>query len=84
MAGGPDFGVAADRLLVIGDTSLNDAGRVAPVSAMDRMMGRQGSLVLVNGQHQPVVAARPGTAERWRLVNACASRVLSLRWRPTR
>lgn len=76
---GPDLGAATDRVLLIGDTTLDDGGRIAAVSAMDRMMGRQGSLVLVNGQHQPVATAESGVPERWRLINACTSRVLSLR-----
>lgn len=77
--GGPELGVASDRVMVVADITLDGSGRVAPVGAMDRMMGRQGELVLVNGQHQPVVAAAPSSAERWRVINACASRVLSLR-----
>jgi FtsP/CotA-like multicopper oxidase with cupredoxin domain len=43
------------------------------------MYGREGALVLVNGQYQPVVRAAPEEAQRWRLINACTSRVLSLR-----
>ena len=35
--------------------------------------------MLVNGQVAPVLRARPGELERWRLVNACSSRFLSLR-----
>jgi FtsP/CotA-like multicopper oxidase with cupredoxin domain len=46
---------------------------------MERMMGREGQLVLVNGQAGPVLSARPGERERWRVVNACSSRFLSLR-----
>lgn len=42
------------------------------------MQGREGDLVLVNGQHQPVLSARPGERERWRVVNACSSRYLRL------
>lgn len=46
---------------------------------MDKMMGREGELVLVNGQHQPTVPAAPGAMQRWRIINGCASRVLSIR-----
>jgi len=76
---GPDLPVTRDRVLVITDTTLDAAGRVADVSAMDRMMGREGELVLVNGQHQPRIATTPGAAERWRIINGCTSRVLALR-----
>ena len=35
--------------------------------------------VLVNGQLGAAITARPGERERWRVVNACSSRFLSLR-----
>ena len=76
---GLDLPVTRDRVLLITDTTLDAAGRVAAVSAMDRMMGREGELVLVNGQHQPRIATTPGAAERWRIINGCTSRVLALR-----
>jgi FtsP/CotA-like multicopper oxidase with cupredoxin domain len=46
---------------------------------MDRAMGRQGELVLVNGQYQPTVPAAPGATQRWRIINGCVSRVLAFR-----
>jgi FtsP/CotA-like multicopper oxidase with cupredoxin domain len=76
---GPELPVTNDRVLLITDTTLDAAGRVVPVGAMDKMMGRQGELVLLNGQHQPIIPAAPGAAQRWRIINACTSRVLSLR-----
>jgi len=68
-----------DRVLVITDTTLNDDGTVAEAGGMDRMMGRRGRLVLVNGLTRPTLTAAVGTVERWRIVNACASRILPLR-----
>ena len=76
---GPDVPVTADRLLLITDITLDGAGAVVPATAADRAMGREGLLLLVNGQHQPTITAAPGSTERWRIVNACTSRVLSLR-----
>ena len=76
--GGPDLGVGAERIMLVSDITLDDNGGVAAVNAMERMMGRQGQLVLVNGQHQPLISAEPGVAQRWRLINACTSRVLSI------
>jgi FtsP/CotA-like multicopper oxidase with cupredoxin domain len=76
---GPDLPVARDRVLLVMDTTLDAAGRVAAVSAMDRMMGREGELVLVNGQYQPRIVSTPGVAERWRVINGCTSQVLALR-----
>lgn len=68
-----------ERVLVISDISLNADGSIAAVSAMEKMMGREGELVLVNGQLNPRLAARPGERERWRIINACTGRYLRLR-----
>ena len=75
----PDLAVVEDRVLLVTDTTLDGDGGLVEVSAMDRAMGRQGELVLVNGQHQPVIPAVPGGTQRWRVVNGCVSRVLSIR-----
>ena len=71
--------VTRERVLVISDMSLDGAGRIRPVSAMERMLGREGDLVLVNGQTRPRLTAQPGERERWRIVNACTARYLQLR-----
>jgi FtsP/CotA-like multicopper oxidase with cupredoxin domain len=71
--------VSADRVLVISDITLDGAGDVPPATAMQRMTGREGELVLVNGQSRPQLTALPGARERWRIVNACVSRYLQLR-----
>ncbi len=67
-----------ERILVISDISLDGGGNVQPVSTMARMMGREGDLVMVNGQARPRLTARPGERQRWRIVNACAARYLRL------
>jgi FtsP/CotA-like multicopper oxidase with cupredoxin domain len=71
--------VSADRVLVVSDLTLDAGGRVVWPSPMEQMRGREGALVLVNGQAAPRIAARRGDRERWRVVNACTSRFLSLR-----
>ena len=76
---GPDLATAEDRVLVVSDITLDAHGRVARAGGMDKMMGRQGELVLVNGAHRPTIPAAPGAPQRWRIINACASRVLALR-----
>jgi len=68
-----------DRVLVISDVSLAADGTLITPGPMDRMMGREGDLVLVNGQATPQLSARPGERQRWRIVNACAGRYLRLR-----
>ncbi|GAB5077242.1 multicopper oxidase family protein [Arthrobacter sp. AD-310] len=72
-------GAGTERLLVVSDTALDGLGSISPVSDMERMMGREGGLVLVNGQLSPRFTARPGEQERWRILNACVSRYLRLR-----
>ncbi|HJW00430.1 MAG TPA: multicopper oxidase family protein [Arthrobacter sp.] len=72
-------GASVERVLVISDTTLDGLGNIAAASPMERMMGREGELVLVNGQSNPQLSARPGERERWRIVNACVSRYLRIR-----
>ncbi|MDV3222721.1 multicopper oxidase family protein [Intrasporangium sp.] len=74
----PSLGAQQERVLVITDVTL--AGdRVVEAALPDRMLGREGDLVLVNGQLEPVVTVTPGGHEHWRVVNACCSRFLRLR-----
>lgn len=70
--------VEADRVLVISDIAFSNDGNIAGVNAMSKMMGREGSLLLVNGGIQPEMQAKSGAIERWRIVNACTSRNLDL------
>ena len=58
---GPDVPVTTDRLLIT-DITLDDTGTVVPATATDRADGREGQLLLVNGQHQPTAA--PPTPDR--------------------
>jgi FtsP/CotA-like multicopper oxidase with cupredoxin domain len=71
--------VARERVLVVSDITLDADGRLRQPSTPARMIGREGELVLVNGQIRPVLTARPGERERWRIVNACAARYVRLR-----
>ena len=74
----PQLPVTADRVLLVTDITLQADGTVAQPSVMERNMGRQGELVLVNGQYQPTIPAAPGGLQRWRIINACVSRVLAI------
>jgi FtsP/CotA-like multicopper oxidase with cupredoxin domain len=71
--------VSRERVLVVSDISLLADGTIAAVSAMQKMTGREGNIVLVNGQLNPALAAVPGERERWRIINACTGRYLRLR-----
>lgn len=70
---------SAERVLIISDTTLDPLGNIPTLPAMERMIGREGELILVNGQSNPQFSARPGERERWRIVNACVARHLRLR-----
>ncbi|MCH8571754.1 multicopper oxidase family protein [Nesterenkonia sp. AY15] len=70
--------VARERVLVVSDITLDGSGNLAEVSPRQRMIGREGETVLVNGQVRPEADAAPGERELWRVVNACPSRYLSL------
>jgi len=71
--------VSRERVMVVSDITLDGSGTVADASPLDRMLGREGELVLVNGQSNPKLSARPGERERWRIVNTCVARYLRLR-----
>ena len=71
--------VDRERILVISDITLDESGRIPAPSPMDRMMGREGELILVNGRLSPQLTSAPSVRERWRVVNACTSRYLTLR-----
>lgn len=71
--------VTRERTLIVSDLRLDGSGNVAgPEGMMQQMMGREGDVVLVNGQVRPQIVAAPGERERWRIVNACPSRYLRL------
>ncbi|GAA0624075.1 multicopper oxidase CueO [Sporichthya brevicatena] len=73
-----DIDVAEDLVLLIGDTTLSGDGTPVGPSHDDRVIGREGKLLLVNGQARPTIAAQAGTWQRWRLINTCTSRVLDI------
>ena len=75
----PQLAVATSRVLVLSDPNVGDSARVLDVAMMQRMMGREGSAILVNGLPQPRIPARVGTLEHWRIVNASPSRYYALR-----
>ena len=70
--------VTRERVMVVSDLTLDASGNLADVSPMQQMMGREGEVVLVNGQVRPQLTAAPGERERWRIINACPSRYLRL------
>jgi len=72
-----EWGESAPRVVVISDTTISQ-GRVATVSGADRMRGRIGETLLVNGLVAPRLESGVGGVERLLLINACASRYLDV------
>ncbi|ALP51363.1 multicopper oxidase family protein [Corynebacterium glutamicum] len=70
--------VSRERTLVVSDITLDGTGNPAAASPPEKMMGRQGEIVMINGQVRPRATASPGEREQWRIVNACPSRYLRL------
>lgn len=67
-----------EQHLILSDLKLDADGRIAANSAADRMDGREGQFVLVNGAWQPQLALGRGERQRWRVWNATSARVLRL------
>ncbi len=45
---------------------------------MDYMHGKEGSIIMINGQVNPVLSMHPGQVQRWRILNACNARFMRL------
>jgi FtsP/CotA-like multicopper oxidase with cupredoxin domain len=79
----PDDGVGvADQLtLVLSDIGFDTKGVLEPADSggsAGMVFGREGEYVLANGRRRPVLKARPGAPQRWRIVNAAKSRFFYL------
>jgi FtsP/CotA-like multicopper oxidase with cupredoxin domain len=81
VTGGVQLDVAADRYLVLDDVKLDANGLLnEETTELDRMLGRQGNVLLINGQQAPVqLQVAAGSRERWRFVNAANGRYFNLR-----
>ncbi len=64
--------------MVIKDITLSGSEPEAYSSTMDYMKGKEGNIVMVNGQVNPVLNIHPGQVQRWRILNACNARFLKL------
>jgi FtsP/CotA-like multicopper oxidase with cupredoxin domain len=80
VTGGVTPDVAADRIIVLDDVKLDADGTLnEDTTDLDRMLGRQGNVLLVNGQRAPVaLGVAAGARERWRFVNAANGRYFNL------
>jgi FtsP/CotA-like multicopper oxidase with cupredoxin domain len=74
-------GVADQITLVLSDIGFDRSGRLEPGDSggsAGMVFGREGAYVLVNGKRTPVIRARAGAPQRWRIVNAAKSRFFYL------
>lgn len=69
-----EIATSTERIWILADPPIGATSQILSASGATRMQGREGDQVLVNGIHQPRIEATAGTLERWRLVNASASR----------
>jgi len=69
---------ANNRVLVLSDIAVTSDGNIAQAGMMDKMMGREGAQVLVNGHVEPEFNSIAGSRERLHIVNACTSRYMTL------
>src|SRR5689334_21095121 len=79
----PDDGVGvADQLtMVLSDIGFDRKGVLEPADSggsAGMVFGREGDYVLANGRRHPVLKARSGAPQRWRIVNAAKSRFFYL------
>jgi len=69
---------STDRVIVLADPRVGTSAAVLSATRAERMMGREGDVILVNGQLQPTIRAEAGSMERWRIINASSSRYYQL------
>ena len=74
----------SERLLILSDQRFLPDGSIdlpEPHSVQGRIdneNGREGDVLFVNGQISPTVLIKPNEVQRWRIINASASRVYKL------
>ncbi len=64
--------------MMIKDITLSGNQPQAYSSTMDFMQGKEGNIIMINGQVNPVLTMRPGQVQRWRIVNSCNARFMKL------
>ena len=73
-----------EKLIILGDNRFLPDGSLdfpelrSPQGIVDENNGREGNVIFVNGQIMPTITIRPGEVQRWRVVNASASRIYRL------
>ena len=75
----PEVAAAKEHFLVLKDWALDRRGEVLEPSMMQRMTGREGSLVTIGDAVRPEFAIQSGGLLRLRILNASASRFYRLK-----
>jgi len=71
--------VATDRVFVLDDVKVSSTGKLSELTdTLDLMLGRQGNVILVNGESGRVIDVASGSRERWRFVNTANGRYFNL------
>jgi FtsP/CotA-like multicopper oxidase with cupredoxin domain len=74
-------GLGDELVLVLSDLSVDTDGNLRPHNLggdLGTLFGREGEVLLANGRVNPVLKARAGVRQRWRIVNAARSRYFQL------
>ncbi|UFS72757.1 multicopper oxidase family protein [Geomonas sp. RF6] len=66
------------HIMMVKDITLSGSAPAAYSTMSDYMRGKEGNIVTVNGQVNPVLQIAPGQVQRWQIVNACNARYLKL------
>ncbi len=64
--------------LVLKDVSLSGNQPEPYTSTMDYMRGKEGNIIMVNGQVNPVLPIKPGQVQRWHILNGSNARFYKL------
>ena len=67
-----------EQVLMFTTLQLDANAQIAPQTMDEQMNGREGNVVLVNGQYQPIWTVAPNSMHRLRLINASNARYLRL------
>lgn len=74
----PEIQAAKEKFLFLKDFSLDATGQIPAPGHMEFMRGREGAILTVNGQVNPLVTIPSGGLLRFRIVNASTSRFYRL------
>lgn len=74
-------GVEDELVMVISDIDISENGELGSAETggtTGMAFGREGNIVLLNGRKNPVMTARSGAPQRWRVVNTAKTRYFKL------